>query len=95
MDGGLLRRAPRPHPQEHPAERDVGESQVIVSLRNGSRAIGGLAGEVLAWLERRGGGLAVLPLPGRSSVHCGRFIDRLIRMDARQPEVQPPDTAGG
>ena len=32
-----------------------GESQVIVSLRNGSHSFGGLAGEVVAWLEQRGG----------------------------------------
>jgi primosomal protein N' (replication factor Y) len=32
-----------------------GESQVIVALRNGFRGSGGVAGEMLDWLERQGG----------------------------------------
>jgi primosomal protein N' len=36
-----------------------GESQVIVTLRNGTRGLGGLAGEVAAWLAERGGEAAV------------------------------------
>src|SRR4051794_4682408 len=36
-----------------------GESQVLVSLRNGGHAFGGLAGELVEWLEHRGGEVPV------------------------------------
>ena len=44
-----------------------GESQVIVSLRNGSRDSGGVSGEVLAWLEKR----LLRRRPEPSGVHSG------------------------
>ncbi|HEY5940071.1 MAG TPA: primosomal protein N', partial [Gemmatimonadales bacterium] len=70
-----------------------GESQVIVSLRNGSRGIGGVAGEVLAWLEKRGGEAAVSTAARALKRPLWDVIDRLTRIDAVTLRVQPPDTS--
>jgi primosomal protein N' (replication factor Y) (superfamily II helicase) len=70
-----------------------GESQVIVSLRNGSRAMGGVAGEVLAWLERRGGEAAVSTAARALKRPLWDVIERLTRVDAVTLRVQPPDTS--
>ena len=48
-----------------------GESQVIVSLQNGAPATGGLAGEVIEWLRKRGGEAAVPTSPGPSGGQYG------------------------
>ena len=69
-----------------------GESQVIVSLRNGSRGIGGLAGEVLAWLEQRGGEAAVHTAARALKRPLWDVLERLIRVDAVSFRIQPPDT---
>lgn len=69
-----------------------GESQVIVSLRNGSRATGGVAGEVLAWLEKRGGEAAVSTAARALKRPLWDVIERLTRIDAVTLRVQPPDT---
>jgi primosomal protein N' (replication factor Y) len=71
-----------------------GESQVIVSLRNGSRATGGVAGEVLAWLERRGGEASVSTAARALKRPLWDVIERLTRVDAVTLRVQPPDTSG-
>jgi primosomal protein N' (replication factor Y) len=71
-----------------------GESQVIVSLRNGSRGIGGLAGEVLAWLEERGGEAAVHTAARALKRPLWEVLERLIRVDAVSFRIQPPDTGG-
>jgi len=70
-----------------------GESQVIVSLRNGSGATGGVAGEVLAWLERRGGEAAVSTAARALRRPLWDVIERLTRVDAVTLRVQPPDTS--
>ena len=70
-----------------------GESQVIVSLRNGSRGTGGVAGEVLAWLERRGGEAAVSTAARALKRPLWDVIERLTRIDAVTLRVQPPDTS--
>jgi primosomal protein N' (replication factor Y) len=70
-----------------------GESQVIVSLRNGSGALGGIAGEVLAWLERRGGEAAVSSAARALKRPLWDVIERLTRVDAVTLRVQPPDTS--
>ncbi|MDQ3209454.1 MAG: primosomal protein N' [Gemmatimonadota bacterium] len=70
-----------------------GESQVIVSLRNGSRGTGGVAGEVLAWLEKRGGEAAVSTAARALKRPLWDVIERLTRIDAVTLRVQPPDTS--
>jgi primosomal protein N' (replication factor Y) len=70
-----------------------GESQVVVSLRNGSRAKGGVAGEVLAWLERRGGEASVSAAARALKRPLWDVIERLTRVDAVTLRVQPPDTS--
>lgn len=69
-----------------------GESQVIVSLRNGSRPPGGLAGEVLAWLEERGGEAPVQAAARALKRPLWEVIERLARVEAVTLRVQPPDT---
>jgi primosomal protein N' (replication factor Y) (superfamily II helicase) len=70
-----------------------GESQVIVSLRNGSPATGGVAGEVLAWLERRGGEASVSAAARALKRPLWDVIERLSRVEAVTLRVQPPDTS--
>ncbi|MEA2722424.1 MAG: hypothetical protein QOH59_195 [Gemmatimonadales bacterium] len=70
-----------------------GESQVIVSLRNGARGTGGVAGEVLAWLEKRGGEAAVSTAARALKRPLWDVIERLTRVDAVTLRVQPPDTS--
>ncbi|HZA97883.1 MAG TPA: DEAD/DEAH box helicase, partial [Gemmatimonadales bacterium] len=69
-----------------------GESQVIVSLRNGSRALGGLAGEVAAWLADRGGEAAVQTASRAFKRPLWDVVERLSRVQAVSLRVQPPDT---
>ena len=70
-----------------------GESQVIVSLRNGTRVPGGVAGELLDWLEVRGGRAAVSTASRALKRPLWDVIERLTRVDAVTLEVQPPDTS--
>ena len=70
-----------------------GESQVIVSVRNGSGGMGGVAGEVLAWLERRGGEATVSTAARALKRPLWDVIERLTRVDAVALRVQPPDTS--
>jgi primosomal protein N' (replication factor Y) len=69
-----------------------GESEVIVSLRNGTPALGGLAGEVVAWLERRGGEAAVHTAARALKRPLWDAIERLTRVDVVSLRVHPPDT---
>jgi primosomal protein N' (replication factor Y) (superfamily II helicase) len=69
-----------------------GESQVIVSLSNGAPAIGGLAGEVVAWLEQRGGEAAVHTAARALKRPLWGVIERLARVNAVSLRVHPPDT---
>jgi primosomal protein N' (replication factor Y) (superfamily II helicase) len=69
-----------------------GESQVIVSLRNGAPALGGLAGDVVAWLEQRGGEAAVPAMARSLKKPVWDVIERLSRVDAVSLRVNPPDT---
>ncbi|HEX6432758.1 MAG TPA: primosomal protein N', partial [Gemmatimonadales bacterium] len=69
-----------------------GESQVIVSLRNGSRIQGGVAGELVAWLERRGGEAAVQTAARALKRPIWDAVERLTRVEAVSLRVQPPDT---
>ena len=69
-----------------------GESQVIVSLRNGSRALGGLAGDVVTWLQERGGEAAVQAAARAFKRPLWDVVERLSRVQAVSLRVQPPDT---
>jgi primosomal protein N' (replication factor Y) (superfamily II helicase) len=69
-----------------------GESKVIVTLRNGSRGLGGLAGEVAAWLAERGGEAAVQTASRAFKRPLWDVVERLSRVDAVSLRVQPPDT---
>ncbi|HYF39224.1 MAG TPA: primosomal protein N' [Gemmatimonadales bacterium] len=69
-----------------------GESQVIVSLRNGTRGLGGLAGEVAAWLAARGGEAAVQTASRAFKRPLWDVVERLSRVEAVSLRVQPPDT---
>jgi primosomal protein N' (replication factor Y) len=72
-----------------------GESQVMVSLRNGTPALGGLAGEVVAWLEQRGGEAAVHTAARALKRPLWDVLERLNRVDAVSLRVHPPDTEAG
>jgi primosomal protein N' (replication factor Y) len=72
-----------------------GESQVIVSLRNGVRGSGGVAGKVLAWLERQGGEASVPAVARALKRPLWDVIERLARVEAITVRIQPPDTSAG
>jgi primosomal protein N' (replication factor Y) (superfamily II helicase) len=69
-----------------------GESQVIVSLRNGSHSFGGLAGELVEWLEQRGGEGSVQTAARAFKRPLWEVVERLNRVQAVTFRVQPPDT---
>ncbi len=72
-----------------------GESQVIVSVRNGARVSGGVAGELLDWLDGRGGRAAVSTASRALKRPLWDVIERLTRIEAVTLEVLPPDTSAG
>ncbi|HEX6434206.1 MAG TPA: primosomal protein N' [Gemmatimonadales bacterium] len=69
-----------------------GESQVIVSLHNGTRGLGGLAGDVAAWLADRGGEAPVQAASRAFKRPLWDVVERLSRVEAVSLRVQPPDT---
>ncbi|HET6836886.1 MAG TPA: primosomal protein N' [Gemmatimonadales bacterium] len=69
-----------------------GESQVIVSLRNGTRGLGGLAGDLAAWLAERGGAAPVQAASRAFKRPLWDVVERLSRIEAVSLRVQPPDT---
>jgi primosomal protein N' (replication factor Y) len=70
-----------------------GESQVIISLRNGTRAPGGVAGELLEWLGGRGGEAAVATASRALKRPLWDVIERLTRVEAVTLRIEPPDTS--
>jgi primosomal protein N' (replication factor Y) len=70
-----------------------GESQVLVSLHNGHRIKGGLAGEVLAWLAQKGGQAPVQAAARALKRPLWDVLERLTRVNAVSLQVQPPDTS--
>jgi primosomal protein N' (replication factor Y) (superfamily II helicase) len=69
-----------------------GESQVIVTLRNGSRPTGGLAGDLVSWLDRKGGEATVQSAARALKRPVWDAIERLARVEAVSLRIQPPDT---
>ena len=72
-----------------------GESQVIVSLHNGSHRFGGVAGELVSWLETKGGEAPVQTAARALRRPVWDAIERLARVDAVSLRVQPPDVEAG
>jgi primosomal protein N' (replication factor Y) (superfamily II helicase) len=69
-----------------------GESPVIVTLRNGSRPTGGLAGDLVSWLDRKGGEATVQSAARALKRPVWDAIERLARVEAVSLRIQPPDT---
>jgi primosomal protein N' (replication factor Y) len=69
-----------------------GESRILVSLRNGGRNLGGLAGEIADWLKQHGGEAAVSSLSRAFKRPLWDAVERLHRIDAVSLRVQAPDT---
>src|SRR3954464_7466567 len=59
-----------------------GESQIVASLVRGARLPGGVAGEVAAWLERRGGSDTVAAAARALKRPLWDVLDRLARVGA-------------
>src|SRR6476620_5829786 len=71
-----------------------GESHVVASLVRGSRVPGGLAGDVVAWLAKRGGEAPVTTAARALKRPVWDVLDRLARVGAVSLRVEPPDTEG-
>jgi primosomal protein N' (replication factor Y) len=69
-----------------------GESQVVVSLAPGVWVPGGVAGEVVAWLERRGGEAAVSTAARALKRPLWDVLHRLASAGAISLRVEPADT---
>ena len=69
-----------------------GESQVTVSLRNGGRHLGGLAGEIADWLKQHGGEAAVSSMSRAFKRPVWEAVERLSRIEAVSLRVRAPDT---
>ena len=71
-----------------------GESKTIATLK-GRGIPGGLAGEVCVYLDRKGGSAPVATIARALKRPVWDAINRLVRVDAIELELQPPDTEGG
>jgi primosomal protein N' (replication factor Y) len=69
-----------------------GSSQVIVTRRAGAHVPGGVAGEVLDWLEERGGEAPVASVARALGRPIWDAVDRLARVGAVTLRVESPDT---
>ncbi|MGH7498905.1 MAG: DEAD/DEAH box helicase, partial [Gemmatimonadales bacterium] len=72
-----------------------GASRVIVSLAGSGHSTGGLAGEVLEWLERRGEDVAVSTASRALKRPLWEVLGRLARVGAVTLRVEPPETDAG
>ena len=69
-----------------------GESTVVAKLVRGASVPGGLAGDVIAWLEHRGGEAPVATAARALKRPLWDVLDRLARVGAVVLRVEPPDT---
>lgn len=72
-----------------------GASRVLVSPTGLEVSPGGLAGEVLEWVERRGGTVPVSTAARAFRRPLWEVLDRLARVGAISLRVEPPDTDAG
>jgi primosomal protein N' (replication factor Y) len=70
-----------------------GASKVIAVVTPGARSIGGVAGELLEWLERRGGEASVAAAARALRRPLWDVLDRLSRIGATTLRIEHPDTA--
>ncbi|HEX6107449.1 MAG TPA: primosomal protein N', partial [Gemmatimonadales bacterium] len=70
-----------------------GESRVIAALTGSDAPPGGVAGEVVAWLERKGGEAPAAAIARALRRPVWDVLDRLVRVGAVELRVEPPDTA--
>ncbi|MFL5494625.1 MAG: primosomal protein N' [Gemmatimonadales bacterium] len=71
-----------------------GASEVVVSLCASGRVTGGLAGDVLEWLDRRGGEAPVATAARALRRPLWEVLDRLARVGAVALRIEPPDVGG-
>jgi primosomal protein N' (replication factor Y) len=71
-----------------------GASEVVVSLCTSGWVTGGVAGEVLEWLDRRGGEAPVATAARALRRPLWEVLDRLARVGAVALRVDPPDVGG-
>jgi primosomal protein N' (replication factor Y) len=69
-----------------------GKSQVTISLHNGGRSLGGLAGELVAWLRDHGGEAEVQSASRAFKRPLWDVVERLSRAQAVSVHVHPPET---
>ena len=69
-----------------------GESRVVAALTGRTPPPGGLAGEVVAYLESKGGEAAVASVARALKRAVWDVLDRLVRVGAAELRVEPPDT---
>jgi len=71
-----------------------GESRVVARLTGRAAPGGGVAGELVAWLDGRGGEAAVPAIARALKRAVWDALDRLARVGAVELRVEPPDTGG-
>ena len=71
-----------------------GESRVMARLAGGGTPPGGVAGDVVAWLEGKGGEAAVGSIARALRRPVWDALDRLARIGAVELRVEPPETGG-
>ncbi len=71
-----------------------GSSEVVVEVADARRVPGGTGGEVLRWLDRKGGSAPVRAIAHGMKRPVWDAVDRLARVGAVTLQVIPPDTGG-
>ncbi|HET9294865.1 MAG TPA: primosomal protein N' [Gemmatimonadales bacterium] len=72
-----------------------GASSVVAQIASGPKTPGGLGGEILTWLGRKGGEAPVASIARGLRRPVWDAVDRLVRVGALTVRVEPPDTGGG
>jgi len=72
-----------------------GSSEVVVEAVRSRGVTGGTGGEILRWLDRKGGTASVRAIARGLKREVWDAVDRLARVGAVALRVIPPDTGGG
>ncbi|HSC59565.1 MAG TPA: primosomal protein N', partial [Gemmatimonadales bacterium] len=72
-----------------------GASRVMMTVADPARATGGTAGQLLDWLDRKGGEAPVATAARALKRPVWDVVNRLARTGAITLRVEPPDTGGG